>query len=269
MPKRGKCALCQKPSLLQLSHLIGKAIYRMSRDRGFDPVVMTPKIATHTQKQVKEYMFCADCEDRFNKGGESYVSTLIYNGKDFPLLDRIKLAPLAGVKISQQNLEMFLGRKLGINTGKLAYYAISLIWRSAAAKWRTLEKQTTTVEMNETRKEEFRQYLLGHTELPHDVGVVATVCTDDQSQGWVFLPTETKGSDFRTHGLTFYAVLVRGIYFRVMVDVPDRFPLQEVCCLRSPDKLIWVSNCVEHTNHSFQSISRIARVAENLKRHLP
>src|SRR5215510_172459 len=120
MPKRGKCALCHQPRLLQLSHLIGRAMYRMSREKGLNPVVMTPRLATHSQHQVKEYMFCGECEDRFNKGGESYVSTLVYNGKSFPLLDKIRLSPFAGKMVNREGLEMFSGLKLGIDTDKVA-----------------------------------------------------------------------------------------------------------------------------------------------------
>lgn len=264
MPKRGKCALCHQSRPLLLSHLIGRAIYRMSREKGFNPVVMTPRLATHTQHQVKEYMFCEKCEDLFNKGGESYVSTLVYNGQSFPLLDRIKLAPFAG-RVVSNGLERFSGEKLGINTDKLAYYAVSLVWRAAVYKWRTLEDQTTTVELDEKRKEQFRQYLLGNTGLPDDVGVVVTVCTDAESQGWVFLPTREIGSHFITYAITKYAVLVRGIMFHVMLDVPGRLPMKDMCSVRSEEKLIWVRSCVEETKESFKRLRANARVAENLK----
>lgn len=265
MPKVGKCGLCQESKPLQLSHLIGRAMYKMSREKGYDPVVMTPKVATHTQRQVKEFMFCRDCEDLFNKGGESYVTRLVYDGESFPLLDRIKLSPFAG-RVNGGGLEEFSGRKLGIDTDKLGYYAISLVWRAAMEKWRTLERQTTTVEMNEKQREQLRQYLLGRADLPRDAGVVVTVCTDRESQGWVSAPTLSKGSDFTTHGLTQYGLLVRGILFHVMVDVPGRFPLENICCMRSPKKVIWVRNCREEAKESFKALNAQARVAENLKK---
>ena len=266
MPKRGKCGLCHQPSLLQESHLIGRAMYKMSREKGFEPVVMTPQFATHTQKQVKEYMFCSRCEDLFNKGGERYVTGLVFDGESFPLLDRIKLAPFAGIRMSKGDLEVFSGRKLGIETEKLAYYAVSLVWRSAVHKWRTLGGQTTTVEMEEEHKERLRQYLLGHGGLPREMGVSVTVCTDRESQGWVFTPTLSKGSDFTTHGMTKYGVLVRGLLFHVMVKVPGRFPLDTVCCVKSSEKVLWVRNCREETKRSFDVLNAKARVAENLKK---
>jgi len=241
-------------------------MYKMSREKGFDPVVMTPKLATHTQKQVKEFAFCGTCEDLFNKGGEGYVSQLVFDGESFPLLGRIKLAPFAGIRMTSGNFERFSGRKLGIDTDKLAYYAVSLVWRSAVEKWRTLEGQTTSVVMDENRKEQLRRYLLGNAELPRDVGVVVTVCTDRESQGWVYSPTLTRGSDASTNGLTRYGVLVRGILFHVMLDVPGRFPLDTVCCVRSPEKMMFVRDCSDETRHSFKVLNASARVADNLKK---
>ncbi len=261
MPKKGICKLCLRPRLLQLSHLMGRAIYKMSRQGRYAPVVMTPELATHTAKQVKEYMFCEECEDRFNKGGEKYVTSLVYNGEAFPLLDRIRLAPLAGRRVNRRGLMQYSGKKMGIDTDKLAYYAVSVVWRAAVHKWKTLGTQTTSVELSDERKEQFRRYLLGYIGLPHDVGVVVTVCTDLASQGLVFFPTRSKGSEFTT-----YAVLVRGIYFRVLVDVPGRFPLDQVCCVHSAEKVIWVDDCVEDTTHSFKTLNAMAKVAENLKR---
>jgi hypothetical protein len=244
-----------------LSHLVGRAIYKMSIQGKFAPVVMTPELATHTSKQVKDYVFCAECEDRFNKGGEGYVTRLVFDGKSFPLLERMNLAVFAGKRVNREGLMVYSGRRMGIDTEKLAYYGVSLVWRSSVHRWRTLGGQITSVELSEEHKEQFRRYLLGQTGLPADVGVVVTVCNDLASQGLVFFPTQTKGAH-----MTNYATLVRGIYFRVLVDVPGRFPLSHVCCVRSDEKVIWRDDCWEETRHSFKTLNAMAKIAENLKK---
>ncbi|HLJ89851.1 MAG TPA: hypothetical protein VKZ53_23790 [Candidatus Angelobacter sp.] len=180
----------------------------------------------------------------------------------------MKLAPFGGKLVTPEGLGRFSGQRLGIDTDKLAYYAVSLVWRAAVYKWRTLEGQTTTVELDDKRQEELRHYLLGHTGLPSDVGVVVTVCTDRESQGWIFLPTKAVGRDYSTSGVTMYGVLVRGILFHVIVNAPGRFPLRDICCVRSEDKVLWVRDCAEETKHSFMSLKAKARVAENLKRRV-
>lgn len=256
----GTCKLCLRNDELQDSHLIGRAVYNMCRDGAYAPVVMTPSLATHTSRQIRDYVFCRACEDRLNKGGERYVTGLICDGQSFPLLQRITLAPFAGKPVNSAGLMQYSSTKLGIDSSKLAYYAISLVWRAAVHVWRTLGQQTTSVELSSSRKEEFRRFLMGYTSLSHDVGVVMTVCTDVVSQGLVFTPTRLKTADF-----TRYAILVRGIYFRIIVDVPGRFPLTQVCLIHSPNNAIWVESCDEHTRHSFRSLKAYAKVATNLR----
>jgi hypothetical protein len=219
IPLVAVCKLCLKPRKLQDSHLIGRALYKMSRDARYAPVVMTPEVAMHTSQQVRDYVFCERCEGLLYKGGEEYVTGLVNDGKSFPLFGRITLAPFAGKRVNARGLMQYSGVKLGIDTDKLAYYAISLVWRAAVHKWRTLGQQNTSVALSDKHKEQMRRFLLGQIGLPHDLGIVVTVCTDLGSQGLVFAPTRSKGTDFST-----YAVLVRGIYFRVIIDVPGRFP---------------------------------------------
>lgn len=66
----GMCKLRQKNAKLQKSHLIGRAVYKLIReDEGEDPIVMTTSVVMQTSRQVRDYVLCAECEDRFSKGG--------------------------------------------------------------------------------------------------------------------------------------------------------------------------------------------------------
>lgn len=254
----GVCKLCLKPSDLQDSHLIGRAIYAMSRDKLYSPVVMTPKLATHTSRQVHDFVFCKECEDRFNKGGEGYVSGMVCNGSSFPLLDRIRLA-LPGKRMENQGVQ-YSGKALGINTDKLAYYAVSIVWRAAVHRWNTLDRQKTSVEMTDERLKQLRLFLMGHIGFPADIGVLVVVCVDMESQGFSFTPTK-----MHDEKLTSYAMLINGIYFQVMMDIAPRFPFHEVCCIHSPGNVIFVGNRAEETSHWFGLLKSEARVARNLK----
>ena len=66
----GTCKLCLQEKELQDSHLIGRGIYRLiRREQGEDPIVMTPEIVLQTSRQVSDYVFCKDCEQKFSEGG--------------------------------------------------------------------------------------------------------------------------------------------------------------------------------------------------------
>jgi uncharacterized protein YlaI len=230
----------------------------MCKDALYEPVVMTPKLATHTSKQVHDYVFCDECEDRFNKGGESYVSGLVCNDNSFPLLDRIRLA-LPGKRMGNEGVQ-YSGRALGINTDKLAYYAMSIAWRAAAYQWNTLDRQKTGVQMTDERLRQMRLFLMGHIGFPHDIGVLVVACVDLESQGFSFTPVRMQDEK-----LTSYAMLVRGIYFQVMMDMAPRFPFHDVCCVHSPGNVIFVGNRAQETRHWFNLLKSEARIAKNLK----
>jgi|SRR5205809_3343112 len=69
----GTCKLClTKDSDLQDSHLQAKAGYRLLRESpGIAPVVVREVMMK--DEQVRDYVFCAACEDRFNKNGETWI----------------------------------------------------------------------------------------------------------------------------------------------------------------------------------------------------
>jgi hypothetical protein len=229
----GQCVLCLQTKTLQRSHLIGKAIYALNRDDENDPVMMTPERTIITSRQMWQHLLCWDCEQLISKGGEDYVSRLIQRREDFPLLDKLNLA-LHYAK--EPNLVAYSGSAIGIDTEKLAYFAVSMVWRSGIGTWRTLGKQTTGVSLGEF-KEPFRKYLVGETALPSSIAVGVTVSEDLPSRFNTFSPSTQVKSPTKT-----FSFLVRGLWFHVVTN-PDRVFVENFCCVRSARKTILRRNC--------------------------
>ncbi len=256
----GICKLCLLEKDLQDSHLIGRAIYRLIREEaGEDPIVMTPQVVLQTSLQVSEYVFCKECEERFSKGGERYVTGLVYRKHKFPLLDKIKLALY---KVEKTHVEVS-AEKIGIDTDKLAYYAVSVVWRAGVHIWKTIGQQTTSVVLSPENLESMRKYLLGEAPLPDNVGVVVSVCTDRLSQLQVLFPTmlvaPTNYQD--------YWFLVRGIRFNVMVGLGGaKVDFSKICCVRSPGRKLFVMDMEGITLESVKHFAGNAKVAQNVRR---
>src|SRR5678810_1070890 len=96
----GTCRLCLKSDAhLQNSHFIAAAFYKIGRalDSTFPhPVFVTPDVSVMTSEQTSEKLLCADCEQRFNRGGEDWILRQCWKTEaDFPLYDTLKktLAP--------------------------------------------------------------------------------------------------------------------------------------------------------------------------------
>src|ERR1017187_9036673 len=142
----GTCKLCLNHKMLQKSHYIPKALYRLSRQGGRNPIVATPAVVDETPRQIWKHLLCSECEEILSRRGEKYALNMIHRGERFSLLERMKLAtPIA----LEQGVGMFSGLQLGIETESLAYFALSLAWRGAQGPWTTIEKQTTEVFLGE------------------------------------------------------------------------------------------------------------------------
>ena len=248
MPRKaqfGICRLCLQERWLRLSHFLSAFLYRKCFQRGTPnphPVMMTSRRAVPTAMQVKDYLLCADCEERFSKYGETWAAGQVYDGKYFPLLQRLTLAlPF----LETPTLRGVSGVAAGIDTDKLAYFGLSILWRAAAHKWKMPGGRTTSINLG-SYEDPIRRFLLGETKLPSDIIVVATACTDWLSQGSFYTPCAVRGNPF-----TAYAFLARGISFSVLVgsDVPAS--MQELCCLASSRKPVFAADHRAKSIHSF------------------
>ena len=72
----GRCGLCLQPRNLQRSHLLPAALYKMLRDPSLNnpnPVLITKEITRTSSEQIRDYVLCAECEERFNAQGDVMV----------------------------------------------------------------------------------------------------------------------------------------------------------------------------------------------------
>jgi hypothetical protein len=134
----GRCCLCLEEKQLQDSHFVPKAIYRRVRMPSGDnpnPVILTRNRTFVTSRQIKDYLLCSQCEQRFHANGEDWVlrhydrgngvfrlRQMIADGKPVLTMQSVRLVPttlISGVEIPQ-----------------LQYFAMSVIWRAGVHKWR-------------------------------------------------------------------------------------------------------------------------------------
>jgi hypothetical protein len=188
-------------------------------------------------------LLCSECEQRFSRNGEAYVIPKLSKGNTFPLLDALKAA-VPAVKTPQWTA--FRGDQVGLETEKMAYFALSLLWRASVHEWQTLRGQTTSVVIDEPFKEDLRRYLLGETGFPTDTVVVATVATDKISQETFFVPNRITKNPMIAYGL-----MNKGLYFRVFFgsDLPRE--MRPMCCASGAEKFIFMRDCEDNLLEAF------------------
>jgi hypothetical protein len=228
----------------------------MCKEADSDPIVMTPKIILPTSRQISDYLLCGRCEQLFNSNGENYVSKLVYDGADFPLLDKMNVALTMK---EERNLLVYSASAMGLDVDKVAYFVLSLFWRASVHSWATIGAQRTSIGLG-VHEEPIRKFLLGKGPFPADIAVVVHACSDRASKGLIFSPTAAIGSTYVT-----YSVLVRGVYFRLLTGLSPSAHGHRLCIVNSPKHVIFEEDCDQRTRHAYGHLRKTAKVAKQLK----
>jgi|SRR5215469_5297512 len=250
----GICRLCGRHAVLCKSQYLGRALHKLALTNGQDAIMMTPKVIMATQRQLWAHLLCRECEERLNKFGETTALQWVDNGKDFPLLERMRLS----LDVKDEGTSVtFSGSAMGVDTEALAYFALSLLWKGGVHQWPTAEGQTTSVPLG-VFEEPIRKYLLGGP-FPPDVYVLLGVCEDRGSRGMIFAPTVMRETRHHT-----FSVLVRGLWFHIVADARAT-ALKKLCSVQSAKRVIHLENCEERFLDAGRHINQTARVAASVK----
>jgi hypothetical protein len=236
------------------SHCLGKGLYRLNSQTG-QALMLTPKLILPTDRQLWAHLLCRDCEQRFSSKGEDAAMRLVQKKDSFPLLDQLRLS---WPEEKDGPVEVYSGRLAGIETGKLAYYALSVMWRSAVRRWNTLKGQTTGMSLG-TYEEPIRAYLSGEGGFPNDVAILLTVCTDFISRNIVTAPWVSH------RDWTPLCLLTRGLWFRAFVHPNLPQAVRRRCCVNGPRNPILVEDCEKEILRLVAPIHESAAVAPNLQ----
>lgn len=230
-PPTRACALCGKIAALCDSHFLPAGFYR----RMNNPNLITTHAVRTTSRQARDYILCADCEMRFNQGGENFVLKNAANWKNgkFPLLEQLQsVRPI----IQKGDMFGYSGVNLNIDTNKLAYFAISYIWRAAIRRWQMPVQPYFSVKLKlGPWEEKFRKYLLGETCFPQEANIWVVACKDIIGQGCCMHPSLALKRPPDVYGF-----VTLGLFFKIFLEYGRP---HEACCVSSPEKLIWVANC--------------------------
>lgn len=236
----GICKLCLQTHDLRGSHLLPKALYRISRFEGSpnpNPWLVTARGRVQTSRQIKDFVFCHDCEQRLSRNGERYAMNQVNRDSGFALLSALQ----GGSPGKSSGGFTFYDRTTTptIDREKLGYFALSVFWRAAVHLWHRPEQKDPMVCLGKYQ-EPIRKYLVGETSFPSEVVVLLFVCTDLFSQSVFYEPSKGSQSDestwtFQTRGLNFFLMGKEG--------KPDR--LGEACLVQGPRQMIVARSCEE------------------------
>jgi hypothetical protein len=231
--KVAACSLCRATKALRDSHLLPAGVLRLLRDDGLknpNPYLMSLGNVGQTSSQAKQYLLCNECEQRFNRNGETWVINHCYHedGGSFPLRDLLKMHEpiLAGPQGGAYNALKIPG----IDIEKLVYFSASVIWRASLRQWRIQKETYEPIQVGAEHQEQLRRYLLGEAAFPSNAVSVVYVSTSD-------VPPLTAGfpDSLRDGGIHIHRFYIPGLWFHLALGKGLTDDHRRMCILRSPD----------------------------------
>lgn len=235
----GICKLCHLNKDLQDSHYLPRSIYKSNRAKQLknqNPVVIGASIR-QDQGQVTDYVFCSDCEQRFNKHGESWVLGKLPHdyGQPFPLQDAlVKETPF----YIGPGLNLYAGAKIpAVEMDKLVYFATSIFWRGAVHEWESNQGEKTPKVDLGIHEEPLRKFLLGERSFPPDVWITTIVWRFKPVLNVAYVPAPAHAGEWSR-----YWFYMNGLGFIIHFgsDVPDE--IKKRCSQNAPERVVVVES---------------------------
>ena len=244
---RGRCRLCLEDAELQKSHLIPAAVLRSLHSGGKDATSITAERMIQTSRQFQAHLLCRACEERLNKGGETWVLKHMarqHPRTEFPLLDLLGEAVIPGSS-NDDGRTWDTTRALKVDTSRLAYFAISMLWRVSIHDWKGVDGYMRRLHLG-PYGEPIRQFLLGTGPFPRHCFVRVVLWPERDSVLWgTYIPR--RDSERRFY---FYSYYLPGITFYMYVGKRVPPELRQTCCISGPLKPIFTSRYMARQTES-------------------
>jgi hypothetical protein len=261
----GDCPLClaQNVPLLN-SHYIPAALYKLSRGKTSNPVLVSADTALITSLQASDYLLCAACEERLNQGGERWVIGQAWRDEStFPLRNY-----LLATKAVHPNPEMlvFAGAEIAeIDTDQLRYFAASIFWRGAVHEWIIQKERHAALQLG-PYKEEFRKFLMGGT-WPKNTALQVHVSNgmEEFRNGTTVLPYLR----YHKNGFRQFCFVIPGVTFFLFTGRTIPAPIRQFCSATSPERFLFITEEVDLGNAQrnitlFKDTRKVGALAKRL-----
>jgi hypothetical protein len=245
MPQIGECLLCHQPNQeLQDSHFLPAGVYRVLRNEGTEdgnpnPVLFSEEGAVQTSRQITDFVFCRDCEQRLNRNGEDYFLKYCWRRNGFRLHAVLSAATPSVVA---GRIKVYAADELSeVDIQKLTYFGASMFWRDSVHQWKTKNHSTEQINLG-PYEEQFRTYLMGETGFPENCML------------WVSVPETltplaplslTPYGGARLDGLRLYKLIVLGVGFMLYVGRAMTPEHRELCSVRGKGHPIYQTDLQE------------------------
>lgn len=190
-----------------------------------------------TSSQVAAHLLCRECEQRFNRNGEKWVSENGFRGQgNFRLQSVLRNSPRLGKTRSSL---YFAGVEMPeVNMDQLCYFGASVFWRGSAPRW----DGGDSIDLGPVYKEQFRRFLMDEIAFPANAILQLHVSNAYRPMEGAFFPSGGRVSKAGFHKYTF---MLPGMLFTLALGGRTPPNLRSLCAVHSEKRLIFLSSKVE------------------------
>jgi hypothetical protein len=242
--RHGSCRLCGRDSLLEDSHLVPAAVYRLLHSPvspNPNPVFITSRGAVQTSRQTKTYLLCRRCEDIFSAEGEKHITPLLAKeDKSFPLFDLLIRVPPD--LITEKATAYAAIRNPNIPVEALTHFALGIFWKASVHHWQG-SKTENQIQLG-PYEEKIRLFIREPRRVPFPENVALMISVLHPQNVTLLMNLPEKGP--RGDGFRNFRFYVPGILFVLSVGkLVDR----EFCFQSNPLHPIFVSDFADQVNN--------------------
>jgi hypothetical protein len=251
------CALCCENKDLQDSHFMPRGLYRIARDSSSlagsseDPVIITTDGSYRTSKQIKSYLLCKDCEQRFSRLGEDLIiSECLHENGSFKLRDKLNaLYPTWTDKQSSWFAEAAL---TNVDINRYRYFAASIFWRGSVWPRKYSGSEAYKGSLGLKYQEEFQHFLNEESRFPSNAFLVIFVASESAPLAYTTAPSVSNESGYHIHKFH-----IPGIEFRMFLGNKINYEFKFIFDKWSTNVMFVLMN--SQMNPSINHILKLAR----------
>jgi hypothetical protein len=250
--KLGTCKLCTLKKELQDSHFIGKAVYKKLMEPSIknpQPIVITSKNFKQSPVQLRDDVFCFDCEQIFNSGGESWMHRHIATTAGFKLLGLFNgQKPIA----KEPDFALYDAATIpAVDCAAMLEYGTGVFFKSAVHTWNFDDGTSSHIDISQQQIEALRKFVHRETTFPQDM--VLTVCLSSKAKQFLGFIPPIEMEDKK------YYFYVSGVYYCLTTGAGIDSNLKAIAFNQSVAKPIFVGE-----EWGFQALGIIKNLANGV-----
>jgi hypothetical protein len=233
--------MCLLMKTVVASHLIPEALYSHVTDGKSSPIRVGDGYVIPTDRQIKTYLLCLDCEDILSKGGETWVCPkLAWVDRSFPLYDLLQAAGGYIVDADKEGL-IWAANNPAIDVEKIVHFAMGIFWKAGVHSWKGGDSKPM-IDLG-GYEEEIRVWLRGEGAFPKNMTFNFCVSRPERAQLTIGQPVEVP---VRKLGRTWrhYRLHLVGAMFSINVGETIELEERMFCFYRRPSHPVLVSDIV-------------------------